>query len=226
MTTPLQPLDYHQIDSIQPALATVIWLHGLGASAHDFDSIIPYLQTKPSFRTVRFIFPQAPMCSVTLNQGYVMPAWFDIYQIDKHGPQDQEGIERSHAALLKMIEAEIAKGIPANKIFLMGYSQGGAMALYTSLIYPETLAGVIGLSTYLPLNGVVQKQALNHSNTYWIAHGTQDKVVPFVYGEESVLALRALGCKVVLQNYPIEHEISMPEIDAMREWMIKRLEQL
>ncbi len=223
MTTPLQPLDYYQIDSIEPVTATVIWLHGLGASAHDFDSIIPYLHAKPSFRKVRFIFPQAPMRSVTLNQGYVMPAWYDIYQFDKHGPQDQEGIEQSFKGLVKIIQTQIDSGISANKIFLMGYSQGGAMALYASLMFADTFAGVIGLSTYLPLLNIVQKQAVNIHNVYWMAHGTRDTVVPLMYGEESAIALRALGCAVDLHTFPIAHEISMPEIVAMSDWIVERL---
>jgi phospholipase/carboxylesterase len=223
MTTPLQPLQCHRIDSLEPAVATVIWLHGLGASAHDFDSIIPYLHAKPSLRGVRFIFPQAPMRAVTLNQGYVMPAWYDIYQVDKHGRQDQEGIEQSCASLMQTIEAEINKGMPADKIFLIGYSQGGAMALYASLMGSQILAGVIGLSTYLPLIDLIQTRVVNHHNAYWMAHGTRDAVVPFMYGQESVLALRAQGCAVDFHSYPIGHEISMPEIEAMSDWMAQRL---
>lgn len=202
----------------------MIWLHGLGASAHDFDAIIPYLQAKPSLQKVRFIFPQAPVRPVTLNQGYVMPAWYDIYQIDKHGPQDEAGIEQSSAALMQLIKQQIALGMPAEKIFLVGFSQGGAMVLYTSLMAEQTFAGVVGLSTYLPLIDKVVGSAVNHSNSYWLAHGSHDNVVPFVYGEESAVKLRDLGCAVTFERFPIAHEISVPEIEAMSAWIAKRIE--
>jgi phospholipase/carboxylesterase len=223
MDIPLQQCDDHVIEPKKPAIATVIWLHGLGASAHDFDVIIPYLQTKPNFDQVRFIFPQAPMRAVTLNQGYVMPAWYDIYQIDKHGPEDQEGIQASFDSIKQKIDLQISLGMPAERIFLVGFSQGGAMVLYTSLMAKQTFAGIIGLSTYLPLSRHLEKAQVNSANHYWLAHGLQDAVVPFIYNEESVAKLRSFDCEVDCQTYPIGHEISMPEIDAMSGWMSAKL---
>ena len=225
MNTPLSEIDCHIIEAENTAVATIIWLHGLGASAHDFDDIIPYLRTNPTFKDLRFIFPQAPMQPITLNQGFVMPAWYDIYQLDKHGPQDEKGIQDSCRHITKIIEAQIAQGMPAEKIFLVGFSQGGAMALYTSLSINYTLAGIVGLSSYLPLIDKISKQAVNINNNYWLAHGTHDNVVPFVYGEESAKILMAMGCQVDFTSYPIAHEISLPEIKAMSEWMEARLQQ-
>lgn len=225
MNTPLPDIECHIIESEKPATATVIWLHGLGASAHDFDAIIPYLRTNPTFAQVRFIFPQAPMRAVTLNNGFVMPAWYDIYQLDKHGPQDEEGIKASSLQIQKIIDQQIQTGIPAEKIFLVGFSQGGAIALYASLYMPKTLAGIIGLSTYLPMHTKLDASAINASNSYWLAHGTHDNVVALNYGEESVEKLRELGCQVGWHTYPIAHEISLPEMEAMSTWMVSRLQQ-
>jgi phospholipase/carboxylesterase len=182
------------------------------------------LQAKPSLQKVRFIFPQAPVRPVTLNQGYVMPAWYDIYQMDKHGPQDEAGIEQSSAALIQLVEQQIALGIPAEKIFLVGFSQGGAMVLYTSLMAKRTFAGVVGLSAYLPLIDKVASSAVNYHNSYWLAHGSHDSVVPFIYGEESAAKLRDLGCAVTFNDFPIAHDISIPEVEAMSAWIAQRIE--
>jgi len=222
METPLHNND-HIIESKKPAKAAVIWLHGLGASAHDFDTIIPYLQTKPGFDQVRFIFPQAPMRPITLNQGFVMPGWYDIYQADKHGPEDQQGIESSYQQIKETIDQQIASGISAEHIFLVGFSQGGAMVLYTSLMEKHTFAGVVGLSTYLPLANTYNPAAINICNDYWLGHGRQDAVVPLFYMEESVAKLRSFGCVVDLTTYAMGHEVLIEEIDAVSLWMGAKL---
>ena len=224
MNTPLNMNHCHFIESVKPADAVAIWMHGLGATAHDFDDIIPYLHAIPSLQSIRFIFPQAPQRSVTRNQGFVMPAWYDIFEVSRYAKQDEAGIKQSAQIITALIEEQIQLGIKPQRIFLIGFSQGGAMALYTSLHYPDILAGVIGMSCYLPLVDEVKLAAnINCHNHYWIAQGTEDLVVTNEFAVESVEALRALGCDVSFKNYDIGHEICKSEIDDMAHWMQQRL---
>ena len=141
----------------EPAVASVIWMHGLGADGHDFAPIPPHLGL-PADMPVRFVFPHAPKIPVTLNMGFVMPAWYDIASLEEHG-QDEAGIRRSCERIRRLIEREVERGVPPSKIVLAGFSQGGAMALFTALRYPERLAGIMALSAYLLLADNLAQEA-------------------------------------------------------------------
>ncbi len=192
--------------------ATVIWLHGLGADGHDFEPIVPELGL-PGSLAVRFLFPHAPVRPVTLNQGMRMRAWYDIYRLGG-GPEDEAGIRASQAALDALISAEKGKGIPAGKIVIAGFSQGGAIALQGALRYPERLAGVLALSTYLPLASHLGKERSeeNRDVPILMAHGSYDDVIPLQRAEDSRRALEALGYAVEWHAYPMPHSVCPQEI--------------
>ncbi len=205
-------------------VASVIWLHGLGADGHDFEPIVPQLAL-PATLPVRFVFPHAPVRPVTLNNGYPMRAWFDIVKIGLNQPRDRDGMLASRAALEGLIAREHQRGIPAARIVLAGFSQGGAVALYTGLQYKEKLAGIIALSTYLPLTEGfdVQLSAANGTTPIFYAHGTQDPVVPLALAEHTRKALMARGCSILWHTYPMPHAVHPEEIQHMRTWLLSVL---
>jgi phospholipase/carboxylesterase len=226
MITPSSSLDCHIITPPKPATASVIWMHGLGATAHDFDAIIPQLQANPSGEATRWLFPQAPSRPVTLNQGYVMPAWYDILGIDRMAKQDVAGIQASAAAIECLIQAEVAAGIAPERIFLVGFSQGGAMALYTGMCTKTAIGGVVGLSCYLPAAETLQAMpTLNTQTPIYMAHGTMDEVVSLAFGEESATILTSWGAQVVFQTYPMAHSLCSEEVEAVRDWIAACLER-
>jgi phospholipase/carboxylesterase len=170
--------------------AAVIWLHGLGADARDFEPVVPSLALSPQ-RPLRFVFPDAPVRPVTLNAGMPMRAWYDIGDLDPAGrPEDAAGIRRAADSVGALLRAQIEQGIPAQRIVLGGFSQGGATALFTGLRFPERLAGVIGLSCYLPLVETLAAEgsAANRSTPIFLGHGLADPVVPAWIGRTSQLA--------------------------------------
>lgn len=211
-----------EIETAQPVVASIVWMHGLGADGHDFVPLVPEFRLA---RGVRFVFPHAPLRPVTLNAGYVMRAWFDIVAIDEDAPQDATGIAHSEQAIRALIEAEHRRGIPYERIFVAGFSQGGAVALHTALRFPQRLGGAIALSTYLPLHTRVEAEAhaANRDIPIFMAHGTQDTVVPLALGEMSHIHLRDLGYTVTWRVYAMPHSVAPEEIADLRAWLNARL---
>jgi phospholipase/carboxylesterase len=196
-----------------PATAAVIWLHGLGADGNDFAGLVPELDLE-GCPPIRFVFPHAPSIPVTLNGGYVMPAWYDILGLNGTAAQDAAGIQKSERAIKALIDNEVARGIPFDRIVLAGFSQGCAMALHTGLRLPHKLAGIMALSGYLPLADRTRSERLeaNAHTPIFMAHGTQDPVVVIARGEESRDALAALGHPVQWHAYPMQHAVHPREI--------------
>ena len=210
MTTLLPRIE---LESAPLPLCSVIWLHGLGADGNDFASIVPQLDLR-GCPPIRFIFPHAPSMPVTINGGYVMPAWYDILGANLVDRQDAAGIQKSEKAIQSLIEQEVARGIPYERIVLAGFSQGCAMALHTGLRLPHRLAGIMALSGYLPLASqfAAERHAANAKTPVFMAHGTQDPVVILKRGEDSRDALKALGHPVQWHTYPMPHSVHPQEI--------------
>ena len=203
----------------------VIWLHGLGADGSDFVPVVPELGLAAA-PGVRFIFPHAPEMAVTCNGGYVMPAWYDIISLDSTSRKiDEAGIVHSRAAIRQLIARENERGIPCAKIFLAGFSQGGAVAYTTALTHPEKLAGIIALSTYLPSAELITREATaaNRKITIFAAHGSQDDVVSPTLGREARNFLLQRGHVVDWQEYPMPHSICLEEVEAIGDWLRDRL---
>jgi phospholipase/carboxylesterase len=218
MTIPT--LDTFIIEPANPANVSIIWMHGLGASAHDFEDIVPQLHLKPNL-AVRFVFPNAPTRPISINGNVPMPAWYDVYALDRLDQQDQVGIELSAGAIDLLVQKEIESGVPADRIILAGFSQGGAMALHTGLRYPERLAGIIALSCYLPLSDLLDNEraaANEHLPIFW-AHGTQDLVVPMMMTEMGYNRVQKLGYNTEWHDYPMEHQICLEEIQDISAWI-------
>ena len=202
----------------------VIWLHGLGADGHDFSPIVPELNLSESLK-VRFLFPHAPMQPVTINNGYVMRAWYDIVAPDLRARQDAEGINRSQQAIESIIKQQLASGMLPQHIVLAGFSQGGAIALHTGLRYGQSLAGIMALSTYLPLRDTVAAEvsAENRQIPIFMAHGNYDQVVPIDAAVTSRRHLTEMGYEVEWYEYPMEHSVSAEEISEIGKWLGKVL---
>ncbi len=196
-----------QIETVPKPEAAVIWLHGLGADGHDFEPIVPELGLK---KAVRFIFPHAPIRPVTINQGMRMRAWYDILQLGG-GPEDEAGLRASQKITEELIRAQ---GMPANKVVLAGFSQGGAIVLQTALRYPERLAGVLALSTYLPLASTVaaERSEANKDLPIFMAHGQYDDLIPLPRARASREYLEKLGYQIEWHDYPMPHSVCAPEI--------------
>jgi len=194
-----------EIETGRNPRTAVIWLHGLGADGHDFEPIVPELQLP---EPVRFVFPHAPVRPVTINQGMRMRAWYDIFQFGG-GPEDEAGIRASQKLLDSLIAAEKGK-----KVILAGFSQGGAVVLHSALRHPERLAGVLALSTYLPLAATLEAEASakNREIPIFMAHGQYDDIIPIRRAEASRDALQKLGYKVEWHAYPMPHSVCAPEI--------------
>jgi phospholipase/carboxylesterase len=201
------------------ASAAVVWLHGLGADGHDFAGIVPQLGLFDA--PVRFVFPHAPQRPVTINQGYVMRAWYDIAAPDLTQRQDTEGIRASERQVGELVARERARGIAAERIVLAGFSQGGAIALHTALRHSERLAGVLALSTYLPLaeRTAGELHPANCELAVWMGHGLHDPVIPLEHAERSRDALRAMGCAVEWHTYPMPHSVSIEEVADIAAWL-------
>jgi phospholipase/carboxylesterase len=209
-----------EIETGRNPQAAVIWLHGLGADGHDFEPIVPEL-VRPTERALRFIFPHAPMRPVTLNAGYVMRAWYDIIAIDRRAAEDETGIRASQALVTELIGRENARGITTEHIVLAGFSQGGAMALFSGTRYPERLAGIMGLSCYQLLAGrfAAERNPANQATPIFLAHGTQDPVVPLALGEASCRQLQAAGYAVEWHAYSMPHSVCPQEVADIAAWL-------
>lgn len=207
------------------ANAAVIWLHGLGADGFDFVPIVEELKL-PSSLSVRFIFPHARQRPVTINNGYVMRAWYDIKQLGGGSlVEDEAGIRESAQVVSGLIDAQATAGIDSSRIVIAGFSQGGAIALQVGLRYAKRLAGVLALSTYLPLRNKVAAEVspANRDVPILFCHGTYDPVVPAAMGAASRDVLQGLGYAVEWRAYPIEHSVNMEEIADVSTWLQARL---
>lgn len=212
------------IEPSQTATASVIWLHGLGADGHDFEPIVPELKL-PTTAAIRFIFPHAPAIPVTINGGYVMPAWYDILAMDIDRKVDVKQLEASAQAVAQLIDRELEKGIPSERIVLAGFSQGGAVAYQTALSYPKPLGGLLALSTYFATADTIQFNAANQNLPIAIFHGSQDSVVPESLGKKAQQRLQALGYTPEYFSYAMEHSVSAAEVKDLarfiQQWLLK-----
>lgn len=216
-------LEAIEIETGPDPAASVIWMHGLGADGNDFAPVVRELGLAGT-PAVRFIFPHAPMRPVTINNGYVMRAWYDVTFGDLEGRSrhaDEKGVRESQSAIEKLVEKETRRGIAAGRIVLAGFSQGGAMALHTGLRHAERLAGVMALSTYLPLADSFAQEATpaNARTPIFMAHGTYDPVVPFTMGSSSREFLQQVGYDVEWHEYPMQHSVCLEEIQDIGAWL-------
>ena len=214
------PLTTVEIAPTGSVRSSVIWMHGLGADAHDFEPIVPELRL-PEALGVRFVFPNAPVRPVTINNGMRMRAWYDVLSLDLPRQEDPEGVYASERAIDALLEREKQRGVSAERIVLAGFSQGGAMALHTGLRYPERLAGILALSCYLPLTSRLnnERRPANQTTPIFMAHGDYDAVIPMRYGQQSAETLEGLGYPVEWSDYGMGHEVCWQEIRDIAEWL-------
>jgi phospholipase/carboxylesterase len=199
---------------------TIIWMHGLGADGHDFEPLVPEL-LHAGMPALRFVFPHAPVRPVTINNGYEMRAWYDIIGIDRRSAEDFKGIGDSADSIGALIHREHTRGVNSDHIALAGFSQGGAMALHLATRLPEKLAGVIALSCYLPLarQFATERSSANLTTPIFMAHGTQDPVVPFGLGDESRKILEGTGYKIEWHAYAMPHALCEEEVADLRAFL-------
>jgi len=209
-----------EIETGATPVASVIWMHGLGADAHDFEPAVPMLRLD-SGRAVRFVFPNAPVRPVTINGGMQMRAWYDLVSATRDAPEDEVGMRASAAALEALIGRECERGVAADRIVMAGFSMGGAMALFTALRYPEKLAGIIALSTYLPIASVVAAEAskANAGLPIFMAHGQSDDVVSFNFARKSRQRLNQMGHDVEWHEYPMAHSVIPEELQHVKAFL-------
>lgn len=198
----------------------IIWLHGLGASCNDFPPVVPHLGLSPT-TAIRFIFPQAPDRPITINGGMMMPGWYNIKGMSIEEKQDRAGVEESYAAVEKLIDEQIAQGIPAENIILAGFSQGGAISYYTALRTQHKLAGVLAMSTYMLFAEQLpeERSEVNQNTPFFSSHGTRDPVVAVNLGEQAVETLKTLGYSTQWKTYPMEHQVVMEQIQDIGSWI-------
>jgi phospholipase/carboxylesterase len=207
----VQELQYIEFETNPHPTAAVIWLHGLGASGHDFEPVVPELGL-PDNAAVRFIFPHAPNMPVTINGGMTMPAWYDIKAMDIDRVVDTDQLVASSDAVAKLVDREIERGVKSENIVIAGFSQGGAVAYELGLSYPKRLAGIIALSTYFATAKTVKRSEANRDIPIRIYHGTFDPMVPEALGRQSVEKLQEMGFEPTYETYPMEHSVCMEEI--------------
>lgn len=207
-----------EIEPRVAAQATVIWLHGLGANGHDFEPIVPELGL-PAAAPVRFLFPHAPAMPVTINNGMVMPAWYDILEMNIERRVDETQLRASARAVAALLDREIERGIASQRLLLAGFSQGGAVAFETALGYPQPLAGLLSLSSYFATAATVAMHEANRDLPILICHGTRDPLVPEALGRRSAELLRERGYRVEYRSYPMEHAVCMEEVRDIGAWL-------
>lgn len=206
---------------------SVIWMHGLGADGNDFLPIVPELGL-PASAAVRFVFPNAPVIPVTLNQGYRMPAWYDILSLDGANRQiDESGIRTSGSAIRQLVARENSRGVASARIVLAGFSQGGAMAYMVGLTHPEKLAGIVALSAYIPAPDMLTAEfaAANRSTPIFAGHGSGDDMVPLSLGELARDSVQKMGAVVEWHTYRMPHSVCHEEIVDIGKWLTQRLSQ-
>lgn len=216
----METLQTVEIETGPVPVASIVWLHGLGADGHDFEPIVPELGL-PRSLPVRFVFPHAPVRPVTLNGGMPMRAWYDIVSLDREAPADEAGIEVSRQQVTVLLDREVERGVSPRRLVLAGFSQGGAVALTTALTYSRRLAGIVGLSTWLPRSEQVLAGAApaNVSTPVFLAHGSFDPVVLPQFGQATRDALTAHDYPVTWREYPMQHAVSPSEISDLAAWL-------
>jgi len=216
----MQALEVIEVETGPAPDAVVIWLHGLGADGHDFEPAVPSLTLGPE-RPVRFLFPHAPIRPVTLNAGMRMRAWYDLAHLEPEGQEDEAGIRAAAEDIGALVAAQTQLGIPSHRVVLAGFSQGGAMAFFTGLRYPERLAGIIGLSSYLPLPQALATEisSANRNAHVFQGHGVSDPLVPCEMGLASHQQIEAAGCHAEWSTYPIEHSVSPDELQDVQTFL-------
>jgi len=200
-----------------PVTASVIWLHGLGADGSDFASIVPQLELAESYG-IRFVFPHAPAIPVSINNGYMMPAWYDIFSFDVDRDLDDGQLLESARKVQDLVDREIERGIDSRRIILAGFSQGGAVAYHAGLSYAEPLGGILALSTYFATANLIKISPNNLKVPILICHGTHDSVVPEVLGKRSEATLQSLGFNPEYQTYNMEHAVSPRQVADISAW--------
>jgi len=210
------------IEPKTPATATVILLHGLGADGNDFVPIVSEMRL-PSTMAVRFIFPNAPSIPITINGGYVMPAWYDITELAIDRKIDNTQLIDSAEQIRRLIDREIDRGIPSNRIVLAGFSQGGAVSYQTALTYMQPLAGLLCMSTYFATKDAITPNSANKNLPIFICHGSADPMVPERMGQEAQERLTAMGYSVQYKSYPVEHSVCPEEIADISQWLQRLL---
>ncbi|HEY5641927.1 MAG TPA: carboxylesterase [Woeseiaceae bacterium] len=213
----MQAPDTVEVLTAEDPVGSVIWLHGLGADGHDFEPIVPELHLSVP---LRFVFPHAPVRPVTINGGMSMRAWYDIVSFDAEGRADADGVRASTALLEALIEREVARGIPAERIVIAGFSQGGAIAINAAMHARRKLAGLMALSTYIAVPGAAVDGVGHRDLPVFMAHGTFDPVLPLAWGRSSAEHLRASGYEVEWHEYPMAHAVCMEEIRDIRAWLL------
>ena len=198
--------------------ASVIWLHGLGADGNDFVPVVPQLKLAEDY-AVRFVFPTAPSVPVTINNGYVMPAWYDILRLDNVRSIDEAGLRESAAKVHALIRRELDRGIESERIVLAGFSQGGAVCFEAGLSFGQRLGGIIALSTYFPTADSVAMQPVQQGIPILVCHGLMDPMVPEFLGRAAVESLGEKGLTPEYDTYPMAHEVCMPEIERVGGWI-------
>jgi phospholipase/carboxylesterase len=217
-------LETIEIETAPDPNAAVIWLHGLGADGYDFEPVVPQIIRRRE-RAWRFVFPHAPVRSVTINNGMSMRAWYDILGFERSAAEDVAGFRDSEAQVRELIAREASRGIPAGRVVLAGFSQGGAVSLYSSLRYPERLAGVMALSCYLPLAGslAAERAAANDGLSIFMAHGIDDPLLPIAMGLKSRDYLKSLGFPVEWHQYRMPHSVCEEELGDIRDYLFRTL---
>jgi phospholipase/carboxylesterase len=219
--------DTVEIEPSRPADAAVVLLHGLGADGHDFESLVPELRL-PRESAIRWVFPHAPVRAVTLNGGMRMRAWYDILGLDRRAAQDEAGIRESAETAAALVGREAERGVRPDRVVLAGFSQGGAIALFSGLRYPQRLAGILALSTYLPLDATLAAEAhpANAAVPVFQGHGRFDDIVPLALGQGTRDLLSARGYDVDWRTYPMPHSLCAEEVGDIRAWILKVLPPL
>jgi phospholipase/carboxylesterase len=209
-----------------PADAAVIWLHGLGADGSDFVPVVSELKL-PDSSNVRFIFPHAPVRPITINQGYSMRGWYDITSLDIANRDDESGIIESSNRLMSLCYQQVAQGISSQRVVFAGFSQGGAIALYAGLRYPDRLGGIMALSTYLPMQQRLVPEATeaNRSTPIFMAHGLYDEVVAAQFGQQTRDLLQQQGYPLQWHDYAMGHSVCAQEINDISSWLTQILQQ-
>ncbi|PIE66544.1 MAG: carboxylesterase [Desulfobacterales bacterium] len=202
--------------------AAIIWLHGLGADGNDFAPIVPELRLPDSYK-IRFIFPHAPKIPVSVNGGFVMPAWFDIYSMDIDRKVDTEQLTASAEKVRLFIHQEVARGIESKRILIAGFSQGGAVGYQLALTHPEPLCGLLAMSTYFATSKTIERNPANDKLPIAVQHGTMDPVVPNQLGIQAAEELQGLGYPLTYSSYPMEHSVCPQQIGDIAAWMQERL---
>jgi phospholipase/carboxylesterase len=213
-------LETVEVETGPAVRAAVVWMHGLGADGHDFPPLVPELGL-PGSLPVRFVFPHAPLRPVTINRGAVMRAWYDVREAGGQRQEDEPGVRQSQARIEALIARERARGVPAGRLVLAGFSQGGAMALHTGLRHPARLAGILALSAFLPLPGALAAEAspANRDVPIFMGHGTLDPLIPLARARRSRDALLEAGYRVDWREYRMPHAVCPEEVADIAAWL-------